>query len=432
MKFLLVRVGSIAAALALAFLLSSAMASASGFHQRLAVLAGIYVTLAVSLNLINGITGQFSLGHIGFYAMGAYTAVALFKSDGGLGTSLLRTLPFELQGNPAAIILISLVMGAAVAALGGVLVGLPSLRLRGDYLAIVTLGVGEIVRIVVQNQEYLGQSYGKALNPKAGFIWLSTLLAVLTVAVCRNLQVTAKGLNFLAVREDEIAASAMGVNVTRTKVIAFVIGSAFAGAAGAVAAHYEGFISPSLYTMDYSILIVTMVVLGGTGSITGSIIAALLLFSIPEFMRDYQGTSLGNVIGVVIGIILATYLLRKVQSTYHAGGFGGVLRNVGALLIAAVAAFLAGAALSSAPALQGLVEGNKLRQVIPAITLVVMMLLRPQGLFGHSEFSWHSIFGRWGTETGPGGRPDNHSGGAGSGPGVGHEPGPGVSAEALR
>ena len=423
-RFLTVRVVSIVLAVALAFALSLGMGGASGFYQRLSLLAGLYVTLAVSLNLINGITGQFSLGHIAFYAVGAYSAAA--------GSKYLYP---TLASQPVVNVVVSMLFGVVMAAFAGLVVGLPSLRLKGDYLAIVTLGVGEIVRIFVQNQESLGRSYGIALNPKAGFIWLSTLLAVTTISVCRNLQSTARGLNFLAVREDEIAASAMGVDVTKTKVAAFIIGSAFAGAAGALAAHYEGFISPSLYTMDYSILIVAMVVLGGTGSITGSILAALALFSIPEFMRSYEGTTMGNVIGVLLGVVFAVTVLRRVAQRFHGGRFVRVLLVAGALAVSVVFAIVVQALLAQIPALRVNVEGNKLRQVIPAVTLVVMMLLRPQGIFGHTEIGWATLFGRFQSDSDPRsgpGRPQDRSEESGDGPGDNHLPPSGISTETAR
>lgn len=424
-RFLTVRAVSVVLAIALAAVFSATMmGGASGFYQRLALLAGLYVALAVSLNLINGITGQFSLGHIAFYAVGAYSAAA--------GSKYLYP---SLASQPVLIVLVSMVFGTVTAAFAGLVVGLPSLRLKGDYLAIVTLGVGEIVRIFAQNQEALGKSYGIAVAPKVGFIWLSTLLAITTIAVCRNLQSTARGLNFLAVREDEIAASAMGVDVTKTKVAAFIIGSAFAGAAGALAAHYEGFIGPNLYTMDYSILIVAMVVLGGTGSITGSVLAALVLFSVPEFMRSYKGTAMANVIGVLFGVIMAVALLRLVAKRFHGGP---VLR--GLLVLAVLAATVVFAAfiqalLRQAPALQEVVEGNKLRQVIPAVTLVVMMLLRPQGIFGHREIGWASLFGRFGGDghpsSGPG-APPQRTEDSGDGPGESTLPPTGISTETTR
>ncbi|MER3495660.1 MAG: hypothetical protein C4320_01860 [Armatimonadota bacterium] len=401
MRFWSVRLGSFALAFLALFLINLvARGALNDFQVRLIMLAGIFVTLAVSLNLINGITGLFSLGHIAFYAIGAYTAAA---------TSKYLAPALHLGAVPT--ICLSMLLGLVLAGVAGLVVGLPSLRLRGDYLAIVTLGVGEIVRIFVQNQDALGRSYGIGVNPKAAIIPLSLGLAALTVAVCRNLQVSAKGLNFLSVREDEIAAAAMGVNVTRTKVQAFVIGSAFAGAAGAIAAHNEGFISPSLYTMDYSILIVTMVVLGGTGSITGSIVAAIALFSIPEAMRSFPGTSLASVISILLGVIAATALLRTVRARMP--GKSRALINTGVLVLCVVGGFFLTAILRQIPALQGLVEGNKLRQVIPAITLVVMMLLRPQGIFGHAEFGWHTLFGRTRPESGPGGTPDDRGDGSG-------------------
>lgn len=183
---------------------------------RLVVLAGLYVTLSVSLNLINGITGQFSIGHAAFYMVGAYTS-------GYLSNNYASKI--GITGAPLMFIL--MVMGAAGATLG-LDVGLPSLRLRGDYLAVVTLGFGEIIRIITQNSQPLGGAYGMNVAPKFKFVWMVWLLAVVCIAVCRNLLKTAHGLPFLAVREDEIASSAMGVNVTGVKVTAFVVGSAFA------------------------------------------------------------------------------------------------------------------------------------------------------------------------------------------------------------
>lgn len=389
MKFWAVRVASIALTAALAFGVHTMAAGQFKDSYRLFVLASLYVTLAVSLNLINGITGQFSIGHAAFYMVGAYASGAmsnLFYAKQPLGPELWLGL--------------MMVFGAVCAAVAGFIIGLPSLRLRGDYLAIVTLGFGEILRIVVQNVKPLGGAYGYVVKP-FGYppqtLWLGVILAVVCVAVCRNLLKTAHGLPFLAVREDEVASSAMGVNVPRTKVVAFVLGSAFAGAAGAVLSHAETFITPDTFNMDVSFIILTMVVLGGTGSITGSIIAAVALFAIPEWLRNLQdpvtkvaihipGPAL---VGAIIAVVGAVALLKTVQERYH----GGTAAKAGLYLAAIAAAvpmqLLFSSALRAVPQLAAQsFEASALRMVIFAITLIVLMLLRPQGIFAHHEFSW--------------------------------------------
>ena len=377
MKFWLGRTGSILLAFALCAGIQLLADQQSDFVQRLIVLAGLYVTLAVSLNLINGITGQFSMGHAAFYQIGAYTAgfIAMKFYAGA-------KLPPELW------MILSLLTGAAVASVAGLIVGLPSLRLKGDYLAIVTLGFGEIIRIIVQNQPAIGGAYGLSVAPRFEMIWLVWLLAILCIAVCRNLLKTAHGLQFLAVREDEVASSAMGVNVTRTKVTAFLLGSAFAGAAGALLAHFEGFVSPKMFTMDVSFIIVTMVVLGGTGSITGATLAAIGLFFLPEKMRDLPNFPLGNLVATGIGIVIMVIGFRHIAANFHGKMVERVLRYLAILAIAVVVALVLGPIVSKLPTLGVPVEGAKLRMVVFAVTLIVLMLLRPQGIFAHHEFSW--------------------------------------------
>ncbi|CAN5454012.1 hypothetical protein BH11ARM2_BH11ARM2_28620 [soil metagenome] len=379
-----VRIGSIALAIGACLLLDVVVkGSFSGFAQRLVMLAALYTTLSVSLNLINGITGQFSMGHAAFYQVGAYTTMVLadkLKAPAGLP--------------PAVWLVAMMACGAVTAGIAGFFVGLPSLRLRGDYLAIVTLGFGEIVRIFVQNQPSLGGSYGRNVTPQYQYIWLTWLLAIVAIAVCRNLLKTAHGLPFLAVREDETAALAMGVNVTRTKVTAFVLGSMFAGAAGALLAHFEGFVSPNMFTMDQSFILVTMVVLGGTGSITGSAIAAVLLFYLPEKMRDLSNVTLAGVAGAAIALVATVVVLRKIGELYHGPLSGKSVRVIGTIVVGVALAALLGAVLHAVPSLQTPVEGSKLRLVVFAVTLIVLMLLRPQGIFGHHEISWSLFRGK--------------------------------------
>lgn len=256
----------------------------------------IAAILAVSLNLINGITGQFSIGHAGFYAVGAYV--------GASWTVLWRPVvekhaPFLAIGTLAGDttnLLIALILGCMAAAVTGFVVGTPSLRLRGDYLAILTLGFGEVIRVVLLNIDSVGGARGMTGIPtlvsSGGLAAFWVLLVLIGVTgLTRNLMRTTRGLTWLAVREDEIAADAMGVNTTRVKVTAFVVGAMFAGAAGVLYAHFFTGISPDIFGMDVSIMITTMVVLAGTGSVTGAIVAGFVLTALPEafrFLRDYK------------------------------------------------------------------------------------------------------------------------------------------------
>jgi branched-chain amino acid transport system permease protein len=394
--FWLIRLGSIVAALAGCFALDVIVrAQNNEFTTRLVVLAGLYVTLAVSLNLINGITGQFSIGHAAFYQVGAYTA-------GYIAIVLNNNPPMA----PVPWVIVMMLVGAAVAAIAGLVVGLPSLRLRGDYLAIVTLGFGEIIRIISQNIEFsrngekIGGPYGFNFGPKVETIWLVWLLAIVCIAVCRNLLKTAHGLPFLAVREDEVASAAMGVNVTRVKVAAFVLGSAFAGAAGALLAHNEGFTSPQTFNMSVSFIILTMVVLGGTGSITGSAIAAAVLFYLPEKLRELPPVSGSSLVAGAIAVFVAVAIVKKIADRFH----GPVLKKtgliVGVIVGAIVLQIILAMVLKSIPKLAtARYEADQLRMVFFAAALIILMLVRPQGVFAHHEFSWswvQRLFGRKG------------------------------------
>lgn len=389
--FWLKRLGSILIGIGVCFLLDVlARKGLDDYSQRLIVLAGLYVTLSVSLNLINGITGQFSIGHAAFYQVGAYSA-GFFTAKFFGGAHIPPLLWFVIMA----------VAGAVMAAMAGLIVGLPSLRLRGDYLAIVTLGFGEIIRIQVQNTPALGGAYGMNVSLAGQTakppIWMIWLLAVVCIAVCRNLIKTAHGLPFLAVREDEIASSAMGVNVTRVKVAAFVLGSAFAGAAGAFLAHYEVFITPATFAMDTSFIILTMVVLGGTGSITGSAVAAVFLSYLPEKLRglkDASGSALtvssASVVAGLLAVIVAVAIMKRIES--QGRGWAKSRRTmfyVGSIVIAVIAKLAFQFLLEKTTKMGATqIAVEQLRMVIFAVTLIVLMLLRPQGIFGHHEFSW--------------------------------------------
>jgi branched-chain amino acid transport system permease protein len=262
---------------------------------------GFAIILAVSLNLINGITGQFSLGHAGFMAIGAYTGGVLLKhyEQNLVGVML-----------PAMFVGVT-VLGGIMAALAGLAVGIPTLRLRGDYLAIATLGFGEIIRVVLNQIESIGSfevggSAGLHNIPHiANFFW-TYAWAIICVVVIARLVYSAKGKPFFAVREDEIAAGAMGIDTTNYKVLAFVIGAFFAGVAGVLSATLSGNLDPGDFNFVKSIEIVVMVVLGGSGSITGSVLAAILLTYLPEQLRSFQDWRL-----VIYALLLIVMMLVR-------------------------------------------------------------------------------------------------------------------------
>lgn len=281
--------------------------------------------LAMSLNLVNGYTGQLSLGHAGFMAVGAY-ASAYLSTQWSLFEGPLYFVNFILYA----------CFGGLLAAVAGFVVGLPSLRLRGDYLAIVTLGFGEIIRVILLNMDFVGGARGFIGIPgmrsisiggfKISQFMMSYTLAIFWVLCCFfviwRLVHSNQGRAFLSVREDEIAAEAMGIPVTRVKVKAFVISSFFAGIAGAVFAHYANYLNPSTFQFIKSVDAVIMVVLGGMGSMTGSIVAAGIITILPEALRPLQD-----------------------------------------------------------------ITGVDVRMVIYAFTLILLMILRPRGLFGNSEIT---------------------------------------------
>ena len=249
-----------------------------------AVTCGINVTLAVSLNLINGYTGQFSLGHAGFMGVGAYAAAVLTTMA---GPALLGVL----GGQEWLLFLVALLGGGLAAALAGLVVGVPSLRLRGDYLAIVTLGFGEIIRVVLQNIDAIGGPRGMIGIPAYANLAWAFGLAALCVYVVWAMVHSTYGRGFLAVADDEIAAEAMGINTTRYKITAFVVGAFFAGIAGGLFAHVIQAIEPTGFNFLKSIEIVVMVILGGMGNTPGVIIAAILLTLLPYGLQDISEMS---------------------------------------------------------------------------------------------------------------------------------------------
>ena len=218
------------------------------YYRRVLVLMGINIILAVSLNIINGHAGQFSLGHAGFMAVGAYFAayVTVYYFGPYVNNMPEGTGQWIAQNG---LLLLAVILGGIVAAIAGYVVGLPSLRLRGDYLAIVTLGFGEIIRVIILNIDKVGAARGLTGIPSwSNFFWVFFFCG-LTIFASWRLVNSSVGRAFLAVREDEVAAEAMGVDTTKYKVKAFVIGSFFAGAAGALFAHYTpAYLNPTMFT----------------------------------------------------------------------------------------------------------------------------------------------------------------------------------------
>lgn len=283
--------------LAVAFVASLIAPSVNQYFLQIALFAGINIILAISLNLVNGFTGQFSLGHAGFMAVGAYASSVI-------------SLQFGAAGNTGMFV-VALIAGGLVSAIFGALVGIPSLRLRGDYLAIVTLGFGEIIRVIIQNVDFLGGARGLTGIPKfTGIGWVLGFAAI-TLFVVSNLVRSTYGKGFLAVRDDEIAAEAMGVDTTRYKVVAFVTGAFFAGLAGALYAHQVTYITPSQFGFVKSIEIVVMVIVGGMGHNLGVLISAILLTILPEVLRPIAEYRM-----VIYSLALILIMLARPQGLF--------------------------------------------------------------------------------------------------------------------
>ncbi len=282
-------------AVAAAFLVSLFSAQFNRYYLGLAIDVAINITLAVSLNLINGYTGQFSLGHAGFMAVGGYTAAK---------TTLALAPQLPPSAQPVCFVF-ALILGGLIAAMVGLAVGIPTLRLRGDYLAIVTLGFGEIIRVVFQNMESVGAASGLKNIPNYTNLFWTWGVAAVTVFTVACLVNSTYGRGFIAVHDDEVAAGAMGINPTRYKVTAFVIGAFFAGVAGGLYAHHKQFLSPTGFDFMKSIDIVVMVILGGMGQTAGVILAAILLTLLPECLRGFAGYRMIIYSLLIIGLMMA-------------------------------------------------------------------------------------------------------------------------------
>lgn len=307
---------ALAAGVGVAVLLQSCAGWIDPYTTQVMLFAAINVILAVSLNLVMGETGQFSLCHAAFMAVGAYTSALLtgkalpvllphFSWTGGSLASQLTFLPV-------------LVIGGAMAAVTGFIVGGPSLRLRGDYLAMVTLGFGEIIRVLLQNANFVGGARGmEGILPATNLFW-AVGFAVLTIYTMIALVRSTYGRGFQAVRDDEIAAAAMGIDTTRVKVTAFVVGAFFAGVAGGLYAHAVEFISPEGFNFLRSFEIIVMVILGGLGRPVGVAVAAILITLLNEWLRDLSQYRM-----VVYALIIILFMIIR-----PSGSLGPLLSRI--------------------------------------------------------------------------------------------------------
>jgi branched-chain amino acid transport system permease protein len=299
-------------------------------------LSGIYIILALSLNLLNGFTGLFSLGHSGFMAIGAYVSALLTMSPSqkAMNFFLKPIAPFlaniEIPFIPA------LIFAGSAAALAGFLIGVPALRLRDDYLAIATLGFSEIIRVILTNlQNITNGALGLKGLPKYSTTYMIWALVILTIFFMTALIHSVYGRKFMAIRDNEIAAQAMGVNVSKMKIISFTISSFLAGIGGALLGHFMNTIDPKMFTFNLTYNIILIVVLGGNGSITGSCIAAIAVTIAMEALRFLDGP-----LNFVI---------------FQTEGLPG------------------------------------LRMVVFSILLLIVVIYRQQGLMGKKEFSWDAL-----------------------------------------
>jgi branched-chain amino acid transport system permease protein len=272
------------------------------YNYQIVILVGINIILAVSLNLINGVTGQFSIGHAGFYAIGGYTSAALVFYLGPSIRPLISFLPNMVQNG--VLLVLGLLVAAIAAGLAGLAVGIPSLRLRGDYLAIVTLGFGEIIRVFILNIDAIGGSRGFSGIPQlSNFFWVY-LLVLITIITIRNLIHSSFGRAFISIRDDEIAAEAMGVDTTRYKVMSFVISSMFAGIAGGLFGHFTMYLHPNSFLFTTSFYLIIMIVVGGLGTISGSVLGAILVTVTLEVFRGFGAFRLVNFAILLILIMI--------------------------------------------------------------------------------------------------------------------------------
>jgi ABC-type branched-chain amino acid transport system, permease component len=306
------------------------------FTLRVFNLCGIYIVLALSMNLLNGFTGLFSLGHAGFMAIGAYVCALLTLSPAQKELNFFLAPIVPVLANVQIPFIPALIIAGTVAALAGWLIGTPVLRLRDDYLAIATLGFAEIIRVLITNmQTVTNGALGLKGLPKYSTTWVIWSVAALTVLFMFALVRSAYGRSLKAVRDNEIAAQAMGIDVAHVKIVSFVISSFIAGVGGALLGHMMTTIDPKMFVFGLTYNILLIVVLGGNGSITGSIIASVVVTVMMEALRFLDGP---------LNLIV-----------FRTDGLPG------------------------------------LRMVVFSLLLMIVVIYRQKGLMGTSEFSWDML-----------------------------------------
>ena len=327
---------------------------------RIADMALLYVLLALGLNIVVGYAGLLDLGYVAFFAIGAYMYALLGSPH------LFETFPAIATMFPGGMhmpIWIVIPLAAALAGMLGILLGAPTLRLRGDYLAIVTLGFGEIIRIFLNNLDHpvnitngpkglgtidsfnlfgldFGQPlvlFGFELASVSLYYYLFFALAIFSVVISHRLQLSRVGRAWMAIREDEVAAKAMGINTRNLKLMAFGMGATFGGVSGAMFASFQGFVSPESFSLMESIMIVAMVVLGGIGNLPGVILGAVLLASLPEVLRYVAGPLQSMTDGrldaailrqLLIGLAMIVIMLMRPRGLWPAPEHGKSLQGV--------------------------------------------------------------------------------------------------------
>jgi branched-chain amino acid transport system permease protein len=322
------------------------------FTVRILNLSAIYIILALSLNLLNGFTGLFSLGHAGFMAVGAYVSAILTMSPAQKEMNFFLEPIVPILAKIQLPFPLALVVAGLCAALAAVLIGVPALRLRDDYLAIATLGFAEIIRVIITNiQSISNGAQGLKAIPKYSTTWVVWICAAIAVVFMLALVRSSYGRTMKAVRDDEIAAEAMGIDVFRVKSTSFVISSFMAGIGGALLGHLITTIDPKMFTLMLTFNILLIVVLGGNGSITGSVLGAIIVTVLMEALRFLD---------MPMNLLFFT-----------TNGLPG------------------------------------LRMVIFSILLMIVVLYRQRGLMGNKEFSWDGVLGifKRGKKSMNGGRP---------------------------
>jgi len=281
----------------------------NSYYLQIIMFAGINIIMTISLNLVNGFTGQFSIGHAGFMGVGAYAS------------AVITTLLFNTTSWPVyfqvPIFLLSLLAGGIMAGIVGFLIGLPSLRLKGDYLAIVTLGFGELLRAIIRLIDYVGGPRGLAGIPRYTNLFWVFLFTILAIYAARNFVNSSYGRACISIRENEVASETMGVDTTKYKILSFTFASFMAGVAGGLFAHLLMFLQPDSFSFLKSIDFLVFLYTGGMSSISGSIVSAGVLTAVPEFMRFLAKWRI-----VIYGVLLVVLILKRPEGLYGGKEFG--------------------------------------------------------------------------------------------------------------